>query len=114
VAGAAVTGLATEPAVAGFGLLLGGLGISAIYPLGISLALAHAPGAPVRASARLTAASGVAILCAPLGLGFVAGALGVPTAWLIVLGMLALALVIVLRIPAPSTPLAHVEVVTTA
>jgi MFS family permease len=114
VAGAAVTGLATEPAVAGFGLLLGGLGISAIYPLGISLALAHAPGAPVRASARLTAASGVAILCAPLGLGFVAGALGVPTAWLIVLGMLALALVIVLRIPAPSTPLAHVEVVTPA
>jgi fucose permease len=101
VAGGVVTGLASEPGMAGLGLLLGGLGISAAYPLGASLALAHAPGAPVRASARLTAASGVAILCVPLGLGFVAGAVGVPGAWLIVLGLLVLALLVVLRIPAP-------------
>jgi hypothetical protein len=114
VAGAAVTWLATVPAVAGLGMLLGGLGISAIFPLATSLALAHAPGAPVRASARLTAASGVAILCAPLGLGLVAGAVGVPAAWSIVLGMLALALVIVLRIPAPRTPLEQLEVATPA
>jgi MFS family permease len=114
VVGAVVTLLATEPAVAGLGLLLGGLGISAIYPLGASLAIAHAPGAPVRASARLTAASGVAILSAPLGLGFVAGAVDAPAAWWIVLGMLALALLIVLRIPAPRTALAHLEVATPA
>ncbi len=114
VVGAVVTLLATEPAVAGLGLLLGGLGISAIYPLGASLALAHAPGAPVRASARLTAASGVAILAAPLGLGFVAGAVGVPAAWLIVLGLLATGLLVVLRIPAPPAPTGQVEIATPA
>ncbi len=114
MAGAAVTWLATEPAIAGLGLLLGGLGISAIYPLGASLALAHAPGAPVRASARLTAASGVAILSAPLALGFVAGSVGVWGAWLIVLGLLAAGLLVVLRIPAPPTALDQLEVATPA
>ena len=114
VAGALVTWLATEPAVAGLGLLLGGLGMSAIYPLGASLALAHAPGAPVRASARLTAASGVAILSAPLALGFVAGSVGVWGAWLIVLGLLGAGLLVVLRIPPPPTSLDHLEVATAA
>lgn len=114
VVGAVVTWLATEPAVAGLGLLLGGLGISAIYPLGASLALAHAPGAPLRASARLTVASGVAILSAPLGLGFVAGAVGVPGAWLIVVGLLGMGLLVVLRIPAPPAQLDEFEIATPA
>jgi hypothetical protein len=109
-AGAVVTLLATRPEVAGLGLLLGGLGISAIYPLGASLALAHAPGAPVRASARLTAASGVAILAAPLGLGLVAAVAGVAGAWLIVLGMLGTGLLLVLRIPAPPVLPDHLEI----
>ena len=112
VAGALVTWLATEPAVAGLGLLLGGLGMSAIYPLGASLALAHAPGTPVRASARLTAASGVAILSAPLALGLVASEVGVLGAWLIVLGLLGTGLLVMLRIPAPPTALDHLEVAT--
>jgi hypothetical protein len=110
MAGAVVTWLATQPEAAGLGLLLGGLGISTIYPLGASLALAHAPGAPVRASARLTAASGVAILAAPLALGLVAGSVGVSGAWLIVLGLLGTGLLLVLRIPAPPAPLDHIEV----
>jgi MFS family permease len=101
VAGALVTWLATQPAVAGLGLLLAGLGMSALYPLGASLALAHAPGLPVRASARLTAASGLAILSAPLALGVVAGGIGVFGAWLIVLGLLGTGLLVVLRIPPP-------------
>jgi hypothetical protein len=109
VVGAVVTLLATRPEAAGLGLLLGGLGISAIYPLGASLALAHAPGAPVRASARLTAASGVAILAAPLGLGLVAAAVGVAGAWLIVLGMLGTGLLLVLRIPSPPASTDHLE-----
>jgi hypothetical protein len=109
VVGAVVTLLATRPEVAGLGLLLGGLGISAIYPLGASLALAHAPGAPVRASARLTAASGVAILAAPLALGLVAAWVGVAGAWLIVLGMLGTGLLLVLRIPAPPIAPDHLE-----
>jgi MFS family permease len=112
VVGAVMIWLATQPEVAGLGLLLGGLGIAAIYPLGASLALAHAPGAPVRASARLTAASGVAILVAPLAIGLVAGSVGVPGAWLIVFGLLGMGLVLVLRIPAPSAPLEDLEVAT--
>jgi hypothetical protein len=112
VAGAVLTWLAMDPAVAGLGLLLGGVGISAIYPLGASLALAHAPGAPVRASARLTAASGIAILTAPLALGLVASVVGVLGAWLMVLGLLGSGLVVVLRIPAPPAMRDHVGIAT--
>jgi hypothetical protein len=112
VVGAAVTWVATQPAIAGLGLLLGGVGMSAIYPLGASLALAHAPGVPIRASARLTAASGLAILTAPLGIGLIAGAAGVAGAWLIVVGMLTMGLIVVLRIPAPIAPIDHLEVAT--
>jgi MFS family permease len=114
VVGAAVTLLATDPAVAGFGLLLGGLGISPFYPLGASLALAHAPGVPVRASARLTLASGLAILSAPLTLGIVAGGIGVFGAWLIVVGLLGMGLLVVLRIPAAPVPRDQHEVATAA
>ncbi len=105
VAGAAVTWVATGPELAGLGLLLGGLGISPAYPLGASLALAHAPGAPVHASTRLTAASGLAIFTAPLGLGLVVGVVGVVGAWLIVLGLLAIGLAIIFRIPPAPAPL---------
>jgi MFS transporter, DHA1 family, chloramphenicol resistance protein len=110
VAGAALTGLAARPELAGLGLLLGGLGISPAYPLGASLALGHAPGAPVRASARLTAASGVAIFSAPLGLGLVVSVVGVAGAWLVVLGMIALGLLLILRIPPPPVAVEGVEV----
>lgn len=102
VAGAALTLLATEPTLAGLGLLLGGLGISPAYPLGASLAIMHAPGTPVLASARLTAASGAAIFSAPLGLGLVVGLAGVIGAWLLVLAMLALGLIVILRVPPPA------------
>ena len=112
VVGAVLTWLAMDPAVAGLGLLLGGVGISAIYPLGAGLAIAHAPGTPVRASARLTAASGIAILSAPLALGLVASAIGVLGAWVIVLGLLGTGLLVVLRIPAPPAMLDPVEIAT--
>jgi MFS family permease len=102
VAGATVTLLATTATMAGLGLLLGGLGISPAYPLGASVALSHAPGSPVRASARLTAASGVAIFSAPLGLGLVAGSVGVVGAWILVIGLLVAGLVVILRVPQPA------------
>jgi fucose permease len=99
--GALVVAGASDPLTAGIGLLLGGLGLAPAYPLGASLALAHAPRVPVAASARLTAASGVAIATAPLGLGIVAGVLGVGTAWLLVVAVLGLALLLTFGIPAP-------------
>ena len=100
--GAVVLWLGTDPLVSGLGLFLGGLGISGIYPLAASLALAHAPDAPVRASARLTAASGGAIFTAPVLLGVVAQVAGVVVGWLLVFAMLGLGLLVLLRIPHPA------------
>lgn len=100
--GALVVWLAQRPEVAGAGLLLGGIGMAPIYPFAASLALAHAPDAPIRASARLTLASSVAIFTAPLVLGVAAGAVGVVGAWLIALAILAVAFVLVARATVPS------------
>ncbi len=86
--GASLTWIATSELLAGAGLFLGGMGASAFYPLGIGLALARAPNAPVRASARLTLASGSAIFAAPLVLGLVAQLVGVVAGWALVLGLL--------------------------
>lgn len=102
--GALLTWLSADPAPAGLGLFLGGAGVSAIYPLGTGLALAHAPHAPVRASARVTLASGAAIFSAPFALGFVAQIGGVTTAWLLVFGFVAAAALLIWRIPQPPTP----------
>lgn len=113
VVGSAVLWVGTTPLLAGVGLFLGGLGISGIYPLGATLALAHAPHAPIRASARLATASGSAILAAPLVLGFVAGAVGVLGAWVLVFAFLGCALVVLLRVPRPAsgaTELSDVDV----
>ncbi len=101
--GAVILWIGTVPLVSGIGLFLGGLGISGIYPLGANLALAHAPGAPVHASARLTAASGGAIFTAPLVLGFVAQAAGVLVGWLLVFAMLGFGLLVLMKIPRPAS-----------
>lgn len=105
--GALVVWLAPDPALAGLGLLLGGLGMAPIYPFAASLALGHAPHAPVRASARLTFASSSAIFTAPLVLGVVAGATGVVGAWLIVLAILVSAFALGLRVTASAEPVAE-------
>jgi MFS family permease len=104
-AGGLLLWLAGTPVLAGAGMFLGGLGIAAIFPLGAGLAVAHAPHAQVRASTRLTAASGSAILGAPLLLGVVAGIAGVISAWAFVLAFLAAAVVMISIVPrvAPST-----------
>lgn len=101
-AGALLLWVAPVPVLAGLGLFLGGLGIAPMYPFGATLALAHAPLAPVRASARLTAASGLAIIVAPLVLGIVAGVTGVVGAWSLVPVLLAVALVVLLNVPKPA------------
>ncbi len=94
--------VAGMPVLVGAAMLLGGLGMAAHYPLTARLAVAHAQGAPVKASARLTAASGMAIGMAPLLLGVVAGAAGVISAWGLLMAMLAAALVVLWVIPRPA------------
>ncbi|MEI7744804.1 MAG: hypothetical protein WCK58_13775 [Chloroflexota bacterium] len=111
--GAAVLWLAATPALSAAGLFLGGLGVAAIYPFGVTLAIAQAPLAPVKASAWLTVASGVAIMVVPLVLGVVAGATTVVGAWTMVLGLLVAGLIVLLLTPRPAVdvPVAEVAVV---
>ena len=95
--------IAGLPALAGAGMLLGGLGVSVMYPLATRLAVAHSPDAPVKASARLTTASGAAIFAAPLLLGLMAGIAGVISAWALLIAILLAALAVLRLIPRPPT-----------
>jgi fucose permease len=70
------------------GLFLTGLGIANLYPLLLSLAISAANGDSVRAGARITLASGTAILALPLALGRLADATGIRPAYSVVLFLL--------------------------
>ena len=68
-------------AVAVLGLFVAGVGVANLYPLIVALALGAAPGQSNEAGARLTFASGTAILAAPLLLGALADAVGIRLAY---------------------------------
>jgi fucose permease len=70
------------------GLFLTGLGVANLYPLILSLAIGAAEGNTVQAGARATLASGTAILALPLALGRLADALGIRSAYAVVLLLL--------------------------
>jgi fucose permease len=70
------------------GLFLTGLGVANLYPLILSLAIGAADGRTVQASARATLASGTAILALPLALGRFADAVGIRSAYGIVVLLL--------------------------
>jgi hypothetical protein len=96
--GAAIAWVSTVPVISGAALFLAGLGVAGLYPLGVAAALAAAPRRLTLAGTRVTLASGVAILVAPLALGAAADVAGVPVAWglVVMLSLAALALVAVL------------------
>jgi MFS family permease len=102
--GSGIAWVSTLPLVSGAALFVAGLGVAGLYPLGIAAALAAAPGRLTLAGTRLTLASGVAILVAPLALGAAADAAGVPVAWglVVALSLVALGLVTVLPAGAPA------------
>ena len=93
--GAGVAWVSTAPNLSGFGLFLAGVGVAILYPLGVAAALAGAPGQLALAGNRLTLASGLAILVAPLALGAIADATGVIAGWGLVLGLVAVAFCLV-------------------
>jgi MFS family permease len=93
--GAGVAWVSTAPILSGFGLFVAGVGVAILYPLGVAAALAGAPGQLALAGNRLTLASGLAILLAPLALGAIADATGVIAGWGLVLGLVAVALCLV-------------------
>jgi len=70
------------------GLFLTGLGVASLYPLLLSLAIGAANGNTVQASARTTLASGTAILALPLVLGRLADAVGIRSAYGVVVLLL--------------------------
>jgi len=77
------------------GLFITGLGVSCLYPLILSLALASARGSTDRASALSSLASGVAILFLPLILGRLADAVGIRAAYVVIIVLLVAAFVII-------------------
>jgi fucose permease len=92
-AGAALAWVSTSPTLSTVALLLAGLGVAVLYPLGVAAAIAAAPGRLAQAGNRLTLASGLAILVAPLALGAVADATGVVAGWTLVLVLAGVAFV---------------------
>ena len=102
--GCVVLWVAPAPLLAAAGFFLAGFGMSVVMPLGSTLALAHAPLAPIRASARMTAAMGVAVLSAPFVLGVASGIVGVLDAWVLVFVLLGVALLALWQVPRPPPP----------
>jgi len=70
------------------GLFITGLGVANLYPLVLSLAINASNGNSVQAGARATLASGTAILALPLALGRLADAVGIRSAYAIVILLL--------------------------
>ena len=70
------------------GLFITGLGVANLYPFILSLAIGAGDGNTVQASARATLASGTAILALPLALGRLADAVGIRSAYGIVVVLL--------------------------
>jgi fucose permease len=70
------------------GLFITGLGVANLYPLILSLAISAADGNTIQAGSRATLASGTAILALPLALGRLADAVGIGSAYAIVLFLL--------------------------
>ena len=78
------------------GLFICGLGIANLYPLTLSIAVGLAGGQTNQASARASLAVGIALLAAPLVLGWLADRLGMQTAYGAVVILIVAAIAIVL------------------
>jgi MFS family permease len=90
-AGFAVLWSATTPAQALVGLVPLGVGIGNLFPMGVSLAVALAPGRSGPASARAVAMTSGAVLLAPLAVGALADASSLKAALGVVPALLVLA-----------------------
>jgi hypothetical protein len=99
LAGVGAAWVVDQPLTAAGALFLAGLGTGPLYPTAIVAALAAAPGARDRAAARVTLASGAAILLAPLVLAVAADALGITRAWPVV-GLFCLLALLLIRLGA--------------
>jgi MFS family permease len=102
-AGFAVLWPSTGPAQALIGLSLLGIGLGNLFPMGISVTVALAPGRALLASGRAVGMASIAVLLAPLTVGTLADATSLTAALGVVPVALVLAaagLTLVLRTPA--------------
>ncbi|MGD2078093.1 MAG: MFS transporter [Chloroflexota bacterium] len=83
--------LAVVPAANVVGLFIAGLGVANLFPLNLSVATSVAAEQADRASARLTMGGGLAVMTAPLILGWTADQIGLRGAFAIVVGLFVLA-----------------------
>jgi fucose permease len=90
-AGFAILWPSTAPAPAFIGLSLMGIGLGNLFPMGVSLAVALAPGQLALASGRVVAMSSFAVVLAPLTVGTVADATSINAALGVVPVLVALA-----------------------
>ena len=86
--------LATIPALNLLGLFIAGLGIANLFPLTLSVAVGVAADQANAASARVALAGGLAILIAPLTLGWVADQLNIQNAYGLVVLLLVAAVTV--------------------
>lgn len=77
-----------------FGLFLAGLGIANLFPLTLSVAVGIDPEQSNVASARISLGIGVALLAAPLALGWAADQIGIQQAYSLVAVLLVAALLV--------------------
>jgi fucose permease len=101
ILGALIAWLAPSVPVGAAGLFIAGLGISGQYPLGVTMTLPLGAEAPAAAAARLTLASGTAVLLAPLVLGASADLAGVEIAWLLIPTLAVIAIILSVAIDRP-------------
>jgi fucose permease len=94
VAGQAAGGASMGQALTLAGLFLAGLGMANVFPLALAGGTGAAPDRLDLASARISLGSGLAILLAPLTLGWVADNGGIAVAFALVAVLLALAAVV--------------------
>lgn len=99
----AIVWFATSPAVILGAMFLTGVGLSLVWPLSIARIIRAAAGNADRASALALAFTTTAIGLAPFILGWLAGMLGVHTAFLLVPVLLGVTLALVLVRPIPET-----------
>ena len=85
---------ATAPAAGIIGLSVTGLGVAGLYPLLLSMTIGASDGNTVRASALSSLASGVAIFTLPLILGRLADAVGIRSAYIVIIVLLVAAFLI--------------------
>ncbi|WP_394830386.1 MFS transporter [Pendulispora rubella] len=91
--------LGPTPSLTLAGLLLTGVGVANLWPLALSLALGAARGASDAAASRASLAAGVGAFSAPLALGAAADALGIATAYWLVVPLVVAAWLLVAKTP---------------